>query len=83
MNFTQERFLLRATKGSNDTHVYRWWVPLTYTREGSSIQQSSVWLSDSQVDKTITMNGISDDEWAIFNVGQQSNDVDNAFVNET
>ena len=66
--------MLRSTKGSNDTHVYRWWVPLTYVREGSPIQQSSDWLYDTEDEKIITMNGVSDDEWVIFNVGQQSKD---------
>ena len=69
----KERFLLRRSKESNDTHVYRWWVPLTYMREGAPLQRGSDWLSDSQDNKTITVNGVSDDEWVILNVGQQSN----------
>ncbi|KZS16444.1 Aminopeptidase N [Daphnia magna] len=49
---SQERFLLRKDPSSTDTHVYRWWVPLTYTSGGSLVRQTQ-WLSKDQATKTI------------------------------
>nr|CAD7422013.1 unnamed protein product [Timema poppensis] len=31
LTVTQERFYLRRSGDSTDTHDYKWWVPLTYT----------------------------------------------------
>lgn len=67
----QERFLLRKTEGMNDTHVYRWWVPLTYKHRGSPLRKTE-WLSTSDISKTINIADANNDEWVLFNVDQQS-----------
>ncbi|KAI9561562.1 hypothetical protein GHT06_012521 [Daphnia sinensis] len=67
---SQERFLLRKDPGSTDTHVYRWWVPLTYTNGGSLVRQIQ-WLSKDQASRTISNLGATD-KWVIFNYDQQN-----------
>lgn len=67
---TQERFLLRKDPNSTDTHVYRWWVPLSYTTQATadfSNTAPSSWLS--KTDSEITMQSLPDSgQWVIFNV---------------
>ena len=68
--FHQERFLLRKNANSTDTHVYRWWVPLSYTTQATadfSNTAPSRWLS--KTDSEITIQNLPDSsQWVIFNV---------------
>ena len=68
----QERFLLAASGDSSDTHVYRWWVPITWTSQADldfTQTQPSVWMDDSQ--DSITIQGVPyADLWVIFNIQQ-------------
>ncbi|XP_063887388.1 aminopeptidase N-like [Scylla paramamosain] len=67
---TQERFLLSKDANSNDTHVYRWWVPLSHTTQATadfSRTAPSRWLS--KTDSKITIRSLPDSsQWVIFNV---------------
>ncbi|XP_063887402.1 aminopeptidase N-like [Scylla paramamosain] len=67
---TQERFLLRKDANSTDTHVYRWWVPLSYTTQATadfSKTAPSRWLS--KTDSKITIQSLPDSrQWVIFNL---------------
>ncbi|XP_063887378.1 aminopeptidase N-like isoform X1 [Scylla paramamosain] len=67
---TQERFLLRKDPNSNDTHVYRWWVPLSHTTQATadfSKTAPSRWLS--KTDSKITIRSLpNSSQWVIFNV---------------
>ncbi|MPC09521.1 Aminopeptidase N [Portunus trituberculatus] len=67
---TQERFLLRKDSNSTDTHVYRWWVPLSYTTQATANFNNtapSMWLS--KTDTNITIRSLPDSkQWVIFNV---------------
>ena len=68
---TQDRFLLRRDPNSTDTHVYRWWVPLTYSNSVNRTRRSD-WMSNDEATKTITSLGASANDWVIFNIDQQS-----------
>ena len=68
---TQERFLLRKSANSTDTHIYRWWVPLTHV-SGSNSARRSEWISDAEATKTIANLGVGANDWVIFNFDQQS-----------
>nr|WBG54457.1 aminopeptidase N-like protein [Austinograea rodriguezensis] len=69
---TQERFLLRKDPNSTDTHIYKWWVPLSYTTQATADFTStapSKWLSEA--DSKITIRSLPDgSQWVIFNVQQ-------------
>ena len=57
----------------NDTTVYRWWVPLTYTSDISQPTKRQ-WLSADQSSRTLSNLGAKADNWIIFNVDQKSNE---------
>jgi hypothetical protein len=62
----QERFLRVAT---DDTTVYRWWVPLSY-RTLSSPLPSFAWIPDTTQSITIPSLGATSNQWVLFNVDQ-------------
>ncbi|XP_071548249.1 aminopeptidase N-like isoform X2 [Panulirus ornatus] len=67
---SQERFLLVKEENSDDTHEYRWWVPLTYTTEDDpnfNNTQAQVWMKDSEAQLTIPSLP-SKEQWVIFNL---------------
>ncbi|KAK3853242.1 hypothetical protein Pcinc_040203 [Petrolisthes cinctipes] len=69
---TQERFLLTRQENSEDTHDYKWWVPLTYTDQTEadfSQTQPKVWMKDSEAQITIP-HLATKDHWVIFNLHQ-------------
>ncbi|KAK3857882.1 hypothetical protein Pcinc_035893 [Petrolisthes cinctipes] len=69
---TQERFLLTRQENSEDTHDYKWWVPLTYTDQAEadfSQTQPKVWMKDSEAQITIP-HLATKDHWVIFNLHQ-------------
>ncbi|ROT72062.1 putative aminopeptidase N [Penaeus vannamei] len=69
---SQERFLLEKNANSSDTHVYNWWVPLTYTYQSEanfSQTQAMAWMRDSGENLTITSLPAKD-QWVIFNLQQ-------------
>ncbi|XP_050699392.1 aminopeptidase N-like [Eriocheir sinensis] len=71
---SQERFLLVKDDSAEDTHDYKWWVPLTYTgqqRPDFSQTQPQVWMKDSEAQ--VTVKGLPPkDQWVIFNLQQTS-----------
>ncbi|KAK4302667.1 hypothetical protein Pmani_025262 [Petrolisthes manimaculis] len=69
---SQERFLLTRQENSEDTHDYKWWVPLTYTDQAEadfSQTQPKVWMKDSEAQITIP-HLATKDHWVIFNLHQ-------------
>jgi aminopeptidase N len=64
--------LIRRNPNSTDTHVYRWWVPLTHTNGGDLLVRKTEWISKDQPSTTIGNLGASSDNWVIFNYDQQS-----------
>ncbi|XP_045117616.1 aminopeptidase N-like [Portunus trituberculatus] len=69
---SQERFLLVKDDNSDDTHDYKWWVPLTYTGQDQpdfSQTQTKVWMKDSEAQLTVTSLPPKD-HWVIFNLQQ-------------
>lgn len=69
---SQERFLLVKDDNSDDTHDYKWWVPLTYTGQDQpdfNQTQPKVWMKDSEAQITITSLPPKD-QWVIFNLQQ-------------
>ena len=62
----QERFLRVPT---DDTTVYRWWVPLSY-RTLSSPLPSFAWIPDTTQSITIPTLGATSNQWVLFNVDQ-------------
>ncbi|KAK3860173.1 hypothetical protein Pcinc_033761 [Petrolisthes cinctipes] len=69
---SQERFLLTRQENSEDTHDYKWWVPLTYTDQTEadfSQTQPKVWMKDSEAQITIP-HLATKDHWVIFNLHQ-------------
>ncbi|XP_050699388.1 aminopeptidase N-like isoform X2 [Eriocheir sinensis] len=71
---SQERFLLVKDDSAEDTHDYKWWVPLTYTgqqRPDFSQTEPQVWMKDSEAQ--VTVKGLPPkDQWVIFNLQQTS-----------
>ncbi|KAG0730404.1 Aminopeptidase Ey [Chionoecetes opilio] len=68
----QERFLLVKDENADDTHDYKWWVPLTYTGQDQpdfSHTQAKVWMKDSEAQVTVTSLPPKD-QWVIFNLQQ-------------
>jgi aminopeptidase N len=66
----QKRFLISSPLES-DTHDYKWWIPITFTKPGGDFNNtySKVWMKDSERVKVI--NGLPNkNEAAIFNVHQ-------------
>ena len=57
---------------STDTHVYRWWVPLSYVTKADPATKKSQWLSEEEATKTITVDGAESNGWVLFNYDQQS-----------
>lgn len=68
---TQSRFLLRKDPNSSDTHVYRWWVPLSF-HSPSNTTEKFQWMSDTEESITIQNTEALQNEWLIFNVDQKS-----------
>lgn len=70
--YLQERFLLVKTSISNDTHDYKWWVPVTFaTQENPDFSQTQAteWIPDTE--ETMTISGLpASGNWVIFNVQQ-------------
>ncbi|MPC23578.1 Aminopeptidase N [Portunus trituberculatus] len=69
---SQERFLLVKDDNADDTHDYKWWVPLTYTGQDQpdfSQTQAKVWMKDSEAQLTVTSLPPKD-HWVIFNLQQ-------------
>ncbi|XP_063887273.1 aminopeptidase N-like isoform X2 [Scylla paramamosain] len=69
---SQERFLLVKDDNADDTHDYKWWVPLTYTGQDQpdfSQTQAKVWMKDSEAQVTVTSLPPKD-HWVIFNLQQ-------------
>ncbi|KAK8402060.1 hypothetical protein O3P69_001270 [Scylla paramamosain] len=69
---SQERFLLVKDDNADDTHDYKWWVPLTYTSQDQpdfSQTQAKVWMKDSEAQVTVTSLPPKD-HWVIFNLQQ-------------
>ncbi|XP_045589686.1 aminopeptidase N isoform X2 [Procambarus clarkii] len=68
---SQERFLLvKEALVSEDTHVYKWWVPLTYTGGDDpnfNNTQVKVWMKESETHITIPSLP-NKDHWVIFNL---------------
>nr|CAD7409546.1 unnamed protein product [Timema cristinae] len=67
----QERFLLRRS-GVSDSHVYRWYVPLTYTTQTQidfNTTSTKQWLPDSLTQATIGET-VSANQWILFNIQQ-------------
>ena len=67
----QDRFLIRKSANSTDTHIYRWWVPLSHTNGGNLLRKTE-WISKDEASKTIANLGASSDNWVLFNYDQQS-----------
>ena len=68
----QDRFLLVKDGNADDTHDYKWWVPLTYTSQDQpdfSQTQAKVWMKDSEAQVTVTSLPPKD-QWVIFNLQQ-------------
>ncbi|KAF2365595.1 Peptidase M1 membrane alanine aminopeptidase N-terminal [Trinorchestia longiramus] len=66
---TQERFLLVKNPNSTDTHDYKWWVPISYTTQGSpdfTQTQPAYWIASTE--ESISIEGIPTDEWVFFNL---------------
>lgn len=66
----QQRFLLSSPLPS-DTHDYKWWVPITFTKPGGDFNNTynKMWMKDSENIKVI--DGMPDkNEAAIFNIQQ-------------
>lgn len=69
----KERFLLRKSeKPLNDTHVYRWWIPLSYATESNPNERNVDWLSDEEQSKSISVQGSNNNQWVLFNIDQKS-----------
>lgn len=69
----KERFLLRKSEmPSNDTHVYRWWIPLSYATESNPNERNVDWLSDEEQSKSISVQGSNNNQWVLFNIDQKS-----------
>ncbi|XP_046441609.1 aminopeptidase Ey-like [Daphnia pulex] len=67
---TQGRFLLRKSANSTeDTTVYRWFVPLTFTND-FTLPHRSIWISDTEDSMSVANLFAADDQWVVFNVGQ-------------
>nr|CAD7453868.1 unnamed protein product [Timema tahoe] len=67
----QERFLLRRS-GVSDSHVYRWYVPLTYTTQTQldfNTTSTKQWLPDFSTQATIGET-VSANQWILFNIQQ-------------
>ncbi|XP_069189122.1 aminopeptidase N-like [Procambarus clarkii] len=67
---SQERFLLAGTAVSTDTHVYKWWVPLTYTAGDDpnfNNTEVKVWMKESETHITIPSLP-NKGHWVIFNL---------------
>ena len=70
VHLLQKRFLISSPLES-DTHDYKWWIPITFTKPGGDFNNtySKVWMKDSERVKVI--NGLPNkNEAAIFNVQQ-------------
>ena len=68
--YLQERFLLVKNSSSEDTHDYKWWIPISFTSEDSpnfENTKSEIWMSSDEAEKQIE-NLPDDDKWVIFNV---------------
>ncbi|XP_063887400.1 aminopeptidase N-like isoform X3 [Scylla paramamosain] len=67
---TVTQFLLRKDANSTDTHVYRWWVPLSYTTQATTNFSKTApirWLS--KTDSKITIQSLANSrQWVIFNI---------------
>ena len=59
----------KSTNYTDDTTVYRWWVPLTYTND-FTLPHRSIWISDTQYSMPVANLFVADDEWVVFNVDQ-------------
>ena len=59
---------MRKSDDTSDTTLYQWWVPLT-----CSSSTSTIWMDYDEKNKTVSPLGAKDNEWIIFNVGQQGN----------
>ncbi|XP_042215803.1 aminopeptidase N-like isoform X2 [Homarus americanus] len=67
---SQERFLTVKKNDSEDTHDYKWWVPLTYTGGDDpnfNETRAKVWMKDSETHITIPSLPTKD-QWVIFNL---------------
>lgn len=68
----QERFLLATKANSNDTHDYRWWIPITYTTQNNQSFEDTTpitWMADSET-SIIIDDSPEDGEWILFNLQQ-------------
>ncbi|XP_018019814.1 aminopeptidase N [Hyalella azteca] len=66
---SQKRFLLVKSPNSTDTHDYKWWVPVSYTTQSSpdfSQTQPTYWIPNTE--ESITIDGIPDGQWVVFNL---------------
>ena len=56
---------------SSDTHEYRWWIPITFTKPDGDFNNtfSKLWMKDTEAEKEI--NGMpNENEAVIFNLQQ-------------
>ena len=73
MTFRQQRYLTDFDQASNDTHEYKWWIPITYDVQGGKFDQTdnSIWLSPNDNDMTVTKEITTDAAKAlVINVQQ-------------
>jgi aminopeptidase N len=64
---TQERFLLRKAT-TNDSTVYLWWVPITYTSDFRT--PKSTWLTNNQSTLKLDNLEVGPNHWVVFNVDE-------------
>ncbi|KAG7172393.1 Aminopeptidase N-like 8 [Homarus americanus] len=66
----QERFLLDGSEKLTDRNFYKWWVPLTYTRQDNpdfNNTKAKVWIRNTE--SQIMIPSLPDKhQWVIFNI---------------
>nr|CAD7423005.1 unnamed protein product [Timema monikensis] len=71
LTVTQERFYLRRSGDSTDTHDYKWWVPLTYTSNTNHDFLSTTtrtWMNSASSQITINNLGASANDMGFYRV---------------
>ncbi|KAK3856586.1 hypothetical protein Pcinc_037100 [Petrolisthes cinctipes] len=67
----QERFTVNLHKKSHDLHNHKWWIPLTFTSQGSpDFNNTRVWLWMRDTDSHMRVHPLPKNQWVIFNVQQ-------------
>nr|CAD7599193.1 unnamed protein product [Timema genevievae] len=71
---SQERFLIQRNPDSTDSHDYKWWIPLSYTRKTGAqfnVTTPSRWLQANE--SQIVIENIADSsDWIIFNLQESA-----------